>query len=154
MNFQTFTQGGRTFTAAEQAAAWDAYISADSYLSGRRGQYAERGAVFLPFVNRMDLSVAQDLFTNIAGTRHSLQFRVDVLNVGNLLNKDWGVAKRLVSNQPLVVPSAAQGGPADADGRAQYRLRVVHNELLRAPLEQTADTSDVYRVQFMLRYLF
>jgi hypothetical protein len=154
MNFQTFTQSGRTYTAAEQAAAWDAYISADDYLSGRRGQYAERGAVFLPFVNRMDLSLAQDLFTNIAGTRHSLQFRVDVLNVGNLLNKDWGVAQRLVSNQPLVVPSSAQGGPADAQGRAQYRLRVINNELLRAPLEQTADTADVYRVQFMLRYLF
>jgi hypothetical protein len=154
MNFQTFSQSGRTYTAADQAAAWDAYISADEYLSTRRGQYAERGGVFLPFVNRMDLSLAQDLFTNIAGTRHSLQFRVDVLNVGNLLNKDWGVAQRLVSNQPLVVPSAAQGGPADAQGRAQYRLRVINNELLRAPLEQTADTADVYRVQFMLRYLF
>jgi hypothetical protein len=154
MNFQTFTQGGRTFTAAEQAAAWDAYIEADSYLRKHRGEYAQRGAVFLPMVNRLDLSVAQDLFTNIRGTRHSLQFRVDVLNFGNLLNKDWGVAQRLVSNQPLVVPSAAQGGPADAEGRAQYRLRVVNNELLRTPLERTADTNDVYRVQFMLRYLF
>src|SRR5690606_29723304 len=154
MNFQAFTQGGRTYTAAEQAAAWDAYIDADSYLRKHRGQYAERGAVFLPFVNRLDLSLAQQLFTNIRGTRHSLQFRVDVLNVGNLLNQDWGVAQRLVSNQPLVVPSSAQGGSVDAQGRAQYRLRVINNELLRAPLEQTADTADVYRVQFMLRYLF
>lgn len=154
MNFQTFSQGGRTYTSADQAAAWDAYISADDYLSKNRGRYAERGAVFLPFVNRMDLSLAQDLFTSIAGTRHSLQFRADILNVGNLFNKDWGVAQRLVSNQPLVVPSSAQGGPADAQGRAQYRLRVINNELLSAPLQQTADTADVYRVQFMLRYTF
>jgi len=154
MNFQTFTQGGRTYTAAEQAAAWDAYISADQYLSRNRGRYAERGAVFLPFVNRIDFSVAQDLFTNIAGTRHSLQFRADILNFGNLLNKDWGVAQRLVSNAPLVVPSSTQGGPADVQGRAQYRLRVINNQLLSAPIEQTADTNDVYRVQFMLRYTF
>ncbi len=154
MNFQTFTQSGRTFTAAEQAAAWDAYISADSYLRNNRGRYAERGAVFLPFVNRIDFSVAQDLFTNIMGRRHSLQFRADFLNFGNLLNDNWGVAQRLVSNQPLVLPTAAQGGVADAQGRAQYRLRVLNNELLTAPLQQTADTRDVYTVQFMLRYLF
>ena len=47
MNFQTFTvaNGGPTFTAADQAAAFEAYISQDAYLSGHRGQFAERGAV-------------------------------------------------------------------------------------------------------------
>ena len=35
---------------AEQAAAWDAYISQDKYLSKHRGQYAERNAIFLPMV--------------------------------------------------------------------------------------------------------
>src|SRR6185436_1197709 len=29
-----------SFTAAEQATAWDAYIAQDPYLSTRRGQYA------------------------------------------------------------------------------------------------------------------
>ena len=37
MNFQPFSVGTRLFTAAEQAAAWDAYISQDSYLSEHRG---------------------------------------------------------------------------------------------------------------------
>jgi len=148
MNFQTFTSGGRTYTAADQAAAWNTYIEQDDYLSQRRGQYAERGAVFLPFVNRADVSLAQDFFVNFGGRRHEFQFRADVLNFGNLLNSNWGVAQRLTSNQPLTSPGV------DSQGRLTYRLRTVNNELLTKSLEQTAGLSDVYRVQFSLRYTF
>jgi hypothetical protein len=154
MNFQTFTSGGRTFTAAEQAAAWNAYIEQDPYLRKHRGEYAQRGAVFLPLVHRMDLSLAQDFFLNLGGRRHAFQFRADVLNFGNLLNSDWGVGKRLVNAQPLIVPTAAQGGPADAQGRAQYRLRVIGTELMSKSFEPTASLTDVYRIQFSLRYTF
>ncbi len=154
MNFQTFTAGSRTFTAADQAAAWNAYIEQDEYLSQHRGEYAERGGVFMPLVKRLDFSVAQDLFTSLKGRRHEFQFRVDMLNFGNLLNKDWGVAQRFVSTSPLIVPSAAQGGPVDALGRAQYRLRVINNELMSKSFEQTSDLNDVWRIQFSLRYTF
>jgi len=154
MNFQPFTVGTRVFTAEEQAAAWEAYIRQDSYLSKHRGEYAERGAVFLPWVWRLDLGVAQDLFKDIGGKRHSLSFRADVLNFGNLLSSKWGVGQRLVNAQPLIVPSSTQGGSADLQGRAQYRLRVVNNELMRSSFEQTAGLDDVYRVQFSLRYSF
>lgn len=154
MNFQTFTVGTRTFTAAEQAAAWNAYIEQDPYLRKHRGRYVERGAVFLPLVHRMDFSIAQDFFANIGGRRNAFQFRFDILNVGNLLNSDWGVGQRLVNAQPLIVPTAAQGGPADAQGRAQYRLRVINNELMSRSYEYTAGLADVYRIQFSLRYTF
>ena len=40
----------KTFTVADQQTAWESYISQDKYLSGRRGQYAQRGAVFLPIL--------------------------------------------------------------------------------------------------------
>jgi len=148
MNFQAFTAGGRTFTAAEQAAAWDAYINQDSYLSGRRGQYAERNGVLLPMIWRLDFNVAQDLFTNLGSKRHALQLRADFLNVTNLLNSDWGVGQRLINNQPLTNPAV------DAQGRATYRLRVVNNELMSKSLESTAGLNDVYRIQFSLKYSF
>jgi hypothetical protein len=159
MNFQEFVVGTRTFTAAQQAAAWDTYINNDRYLREHRGQYAERNAAFLPLVYRTDVSIAQDLFRSISGRRNELQFRADILNFFNLLNSDWGVGQRYVAGsatntQPLIVPTAAQGGAADAQGRAQYRLRVVNNELQTTPLEQTAGISDVWRVQFSLRYTF
>lgn len=148
MNFETFTSGGRTYTAAEQAAAWDAYINQDSYLSGRRGQYAERYGRLLPMVYRLDVSVAQDLFKNLGGARHSLQFRADIFNFSNLLNHDWGVGQRLVNAQPLTNTAV------DAAGRARYRLRVVNNELMSKSLETTAGLADVYQIQFSLRYTF
>ena len=148
MNFSQFTTGGRTFTAAEQAAAWDAYIAQDPYLSEHRGEYAVRGAVFLPLVHRLDLGVTQDVFANLGGERHRFQFRVDLINFGNLLNKNWGVAQRLVSNSPLTNPGA------DAQGRATYRLRVINNQLMSRTYEQTADLFDVYRVMFSVKYFF
>ena len=97
MNFQAYTASGRTFTAAEQASAWNTYIAQDAYLSQHRGEYAKRNAVFLPMVFRTDLSISQDIFKNLWGSRHSLQFRVDIPNFGNLLNSNWGVGQRLVN---------------------------------------------------------
>jgi hypothetical protein len=156
MNFRDFTAGGRTFTAAEQAQAWEAYIEQDSYLSKHRGEYAKRNAVFLPLVRRMDLSIAQDIFKNIGGKRNAFQLRLDILNFGNLLNKNWGVGQRLVGST-LFVPIVAQpltNPGVDAQGRLQYQLRVVNNELLRNSLEPTADIADVYRMMVTLKYLF
>jgi hypothetical protein len=148
MNFQTFTQGGRTFTAAEQAQAWDAYINQDKYLRERRGQYAERGAVLLPMVRRADLSVTQDVFASLRGRRHAFQIRADILNLGNLLNSDWGVGQRLIRNQILT------NGAADAQGRATYRMVVVNNALLANSFEPTTFQSDVYSFMISLRYTF
>ncbi len=154
MNFQTFTSAGRTYTAAEQAAAWDAFIRQDPYLSKHRGEYAVRGAVFMPLEHRMDLSLTQDVFVTLGGHRHAFQLRADVLNFGNLLNKNWGVGQRFVTTQPLIVPTAAQGGPADAQGRAQYRLRTIGGELVSKSFEPSASLGDVYRIQLSVRYTF
>jgi hypothetical protein len=162
MNFQTFCQntnatgactvaGQRTITAVEQADAWDAYISQDKYLSSRRGQYAERGGVFLPMVYRADLAFTQDVRLP---ARQAFQVRLDFLNFGNKIGPNWGVGQRLVNNQPLIVPTAAQGGAADAQGRSQYRMRLVNNELMNTSFQQTTGLSDVYRIQLSVRYLF
>jgi hypothetical protein len=105
-------------------------------------------------VKRLDFNIAQDFFLKASGRRHEFQFRVDMLNFGNLLTDNWGVSQRLVNNAPLIVPTAAQGGAVDALGRAQYRLRVVNNELMKSSFEQTADLNDVWRIQFSLRYTF
>jgi hypothetical protein len=154
MNFQAFTASGVTFTAAQQADAFEAYILQDKYLSANRGGYAERGAVIMPMVYRADLSFAQQLFTNVGGKRNTLEFRVDILNVGNLIDSDYGVGKTFNSTQLLVVPSAAQGGAASADGRPQYRMRNLGTSLVTETYRATAGVADVWRMQFGLRYIF
>ena len=154
MNFQTFTcptptcSTAITFSAAQQADAWEAYIQGDKYLREHRGQYAERGAVFLPFVHRADLSFSQDIERSWLGNRNSLQLRLDFLNFTNMLNHNWGVGQRTPSLSPLTNPAA------DANGALGYRLRVINNQLVTKTLEQTAGLADVYRVQVTVRYLF
>jgi hypothetical protein len=154
MNFQEYTASGKTFTAAQQADAWDAFIEQDKYMSENRGKYAERNAVKLPMVYRADLSISQDLFTNFLGKRNTLQFRVDFLNFTNLLNKDWGVSQRMVTTSPLVVPSSKEGGTVDASGKMQYRMRNISGNLVSKTFEDNASIYDVFRIQFGLRYNF
>ena len=150
MRFEAYTPTGSTrlFTVADQNAAWEAYINQDEYLRSHRGQYAERGAVFLPVVYRADFSVTQDIYARAQGKRNNLQLRMDVLNFGNLLNNKWGTGQRLVSNQPLI----SRG--ANGAGEAIYRLQNVGNELLSTTFQKTAGIGDVYRIQLGLRYTF
>ncbi len=149
MNFEQYTSSGTTFTVAQQEAAWEAFIQQDDYLSANRGSYVERGAVFLPLVYNTDLSITQDLFTNVGGQRNTVQIRLDILNFANMLNSDWGTGYRFVQTQPLI----ARG--ADANGAARHRFRNVGNQLL-APqsFERTAGLGDVWRMQLGLRYNF
>ncbi len=148
MRFQEYTSSGTTYTAEQQAAAWDAYIEQDKYLSAHRGEYAERGAVFLPMVWRADLSISQELGAMIGSKLNRAQIRLDILNFTNLLNKNWGIGNRMVSNTPLTNPST------NGDGELQYRLRAVGGQLMNKTFEKTAGTNDVFRFQIGLRYMF
>ncbi len=155
MNFKPLTVSGKTYTAADQATAFDQLINADSYLSSHRGQYAERNAVFLPVVNRIDIAVSQGIFHNIGGHRHSGEIRLDITNFGNLLNHDWGVGSRLVNTQILTNPSA------DAQGRLTYNLQNLNGNLITNPLQTSAtiasipsQASDVYIMMLSFRYTF
>ncbi|SDK99125.1 TonB-dependent Receptor Plug Domain [Catalinimonas alkaloidigena] len=78
-------------TAAQQWQELDNYLNNDAYLSTRRGQYAERNRSRTPFETVVDLKLAQDFFVETSGgTKHTLQITLDVFNVTNLLNKNWG----------------------------------------------------------------
>jgi len=77
-------------TAGAQWEALNSYIENDSYLSTRRGQYAERNGARTPFQNIIDMKIAQDIFMKVAGKRQKLQVTLDVFNLGNMINADWG----------------------------------------------------------------
>ena len=76
--------------AAAQAAAFEKFISEDKYLSSRRGQFTERFAGISPFENRFDLHIAQDFYYDRKGGR-KIQLIADLINIGNLLNPEWGL---------------------------------------------------------------
>jgi hypothetical protein len=153
MNFEAFTASGRTFSVAEQQAAFETFIGQSGYLASRRGQYAERGGAFGRMVTRADLSVTQDLFRSVGSLKNRVQLRLDVLNFTNVLNRRWGVSYRFRSTQPLI----ARG--ADASGRALYRMANFQSVLLgegaqRGEFVANAGPADVWRMQLGLRYNF
>ena len=84
------TQGGGTYSAADQWTALNTYIEQDDYLKTRRGEYAERNGAVRPWQNRLDFRLLQDVFTNIGDSKNSLQVSLDIFNIGNLLNSSWG----------------------------------------------------------------
>lgn len=98
---------GMNFTGgASQGVALDNYIKQDSYLNGRRGQYAERYGALSPWRGKWDVKFMQDYNFKISSTSNktnTIQFSIDVLNIGNLLNSDWGLVQVPTSVQPIGV---------------------------------------------------
>ncbi len=81
-----------TTDGAAQAAAFDAYIDGNKYLSTRRGNFTERNAARTPWNYQADFRFSQDFRIIENGThKHTLSFTYDIVNLTNLLNKDWGV---------------------------------------------------------------
>ncbi len=74
----------------------DTYIKNDDYLSSHRGQVAERNGGRIPWSHSLDFSLAQEIPT-LPG--HKFEIRVDVLNILNLLNHDWGYIPYLANYQ-------------------------------------------------------
>jgi len=77
-------------TAASQWAELDAFIESNEYLKSRRGMYTERNGSRLPFENRFDFRIMQDIFVFAGERRQTLQITFDIFNIGNMLSKDWG----------------------------------------------------------------
>jgi Carboxypeptidase regulatory-like domain len=163
----TQTVGGSTlvlYTAAEQQEAFDKFIDQDPYLSTRRGQYAERNGIKLPMLNRLDLSVTQEVFIKIAGKKNSFQFRADILNFGNMLNRNWGVSQRITAPNILIargntnIPLGSTT-PQIGTSTPQYQMAFQTDadgtrHLATDSFQKQASTFDVWTAQFSIRYTF
>jgi hypothetical protein len=108
MNFQSFTDAnGNVQSAAAQRAAFKAFIDQDKYLSGLRGQYTEKNGGETPWFSQLDLRILQDLkFRGSKNKKQTAQASLDIINLGNLINSDWGVHKYASTAsyyQPLTV---------------------------------------------------
>jgi hypothetical protein len=88
-------------SAAQQWAQLDAYIDQDEYLSSRRGQYAERNGAISPWFTQLDVKLLQDFFVGTGKKKHTLQLSLDIQNVGNLVNRNWGERQIFANNRPV-----------------------------------------------------
>jgi hypothetical protein len=137
---QNFTFSG---TAAEQAAQREAYnnfIEQDDYLSERRGDFAEKYAVLSPWFSNFDLRLLQDL--NLGN--NSIQFSLDILNIGNLINSDWGVRENPTNAQPIGISVDQQ----------TLEPTYTFDPDLNDSFTNQFDLQSRWRMQFGLRYSF
>ncbi|GAB2621581.1 TonB-dependent receptor [Novilysobacter erysipheiresistens] len=105
------------FANAEEEAAFWAFIEGNSYLNDHRGQVAERNADTSEWVNQFDIRITQELPGFMSG--HKSEVWLDILNVGNLINEDWGRIEEV--GFPGARGVAEYGGIDPATGKYVYR---------------------------------
>ncbi|WP_353779563.1 carboxypeptidase regulatory-like domain-containing protein [Winogradskyella sp. 3972H.M.0a.05] len=131
------------FAEAGMADAFEAYIQQDDYLSDNRGSYAERYGALAPWRGRWDIKILQDFNFKVGKETHTLQLSADVLNVGNLINSDWGVVEVPNSIQPL-------GVSVDENNVPTYTF----NGDLTQTFSSDVSLLSRWQAQFGVRYIF
>ena len=133
------------FSGAGQGAAFNAYIAQDDYLSGRRGQYTERYGAIAPWRGRWDIKLLQDYNIKISeATTHTIQFNVDILNVGNLISSEWGLVQQPNNVQPIgVTVDPATNAPT-----------YTFDQSLTNTFGYDASLASRWQMQFGMRYIF
>ena len=112
INLVAYTNAaGQTVSANQQWQQLDAYINQDQYLSQHRGDYAQRNGAISPWYTQLDAKLLQDFTVTTGNGKHNtLQLSFDILNLGNLLNRNWG-NRYLVGNNRLLDVTYPSGTP-------------------------------------------
>ncbi len=109
---------GSVYTAAQQWTDLNTFISGDKYLKTRRGEYAERNALHTPWNHELDLKIMHEFRLSRTDKSKTLQLSLDIFNVLNLLNNDWGHitfitnVNNYTANLLTFVPDPANTNPA------------------------------------------
>ncbi|MDQ3604758.1 MAG: TonB-dependent receptor [Gemmatimonadota bacterium] len=121
IRFSPETVNGQLVTPAQSAANLESFISSFDCLGDARGQIITRNACREPWNNRIDLRLAQN-FSPLRG--QNAQITLDIFNLGNLLNEEWGRDEFVGFNSfSLLVLDTRRGvnNSPDANGRRIYR---------------------------------
>lgn len=145
---------GNIYSAAQQAEDFWNYVENDSYLKTKKGDYVERNASLMSWINRFDFKVAQDFYTKIGTRRYGIQVSLDILNVGNLLNSKWGTYEtcglKSYDNVSLLKTTSAVGSPLtyqiNADSHASFINKATWNRI--------PSTSNVWSMQLGVKLTF
>ncbi len=161
INFTDIIQDGEViFTTAEQRDAYDRFIENNANLKDYQGKYVDRNSGLLPWLNRFDFRVLQDVYTGIGknNRNHTLQFSLDILNVGNLINKNWGVYEELNSGSSYNY-SLLNVQEVDGSGVPKFNMATINDAdgniiLADQPFRNRFSTTSTWGMQLGLRYIF
>jgi hypothetical protein len=132
---------------ADQMGAWNnlnTYIDEDPALAAARGTIIERNASREPWNHSLDARLAQDI--PVPGLKdHRLQITLDVVNLLNLINNEWGKTW-YVSNQNDT-PWTMIGGVDTATGKQKINFTP-------RPHYSLSQLGSRWQMQLGLRYSF
>lgn len=137
-----------TYTADMQRDDFWTYINQDSYLKNRKGKYAERGGAVMPWHHQLDFKLDQNFYLMVDGKKNTLQFGVDITNLPNLLNSDWGLYKT-VNNYALLKNSYNS-----KTNTSSFQYQKDGNERLTSTYSKYTSFNSTYSIQFSIRYIF
>ncbi|TVR61344.1 MAG: TonB-dependent receptor [Gemmatimonadales bacterium] len=120
------------------------FIERNACLQEARGGIIERGACQEPWFNQVDLRLAQEFRT--FGTQRA-EITLDVLNVLNLLNSDWG-RKEFISNESFNLIAVRSANDVE-NGRV-----LMQPFSSRETVNSIADLTSRYQMQLGIRYRF
>jgi len=154
-----------TRTAAQQYAQLSAFINQDPYLSRHKGQYAERNGAILPYYQNYNLNISQDFFIKSGKTKHTLRLEFNIINLGNFLNKNWGLAQvsAINGNSTAIlgnngsVPVLIYKGIDPVTKRATYSfplLDAANNIPITSSYKYDSSQFSRWQAQFGVRYIF
>lgn len=87
------SNGDVLVTAEQQWNELNSYIENDDYLSSKRGEYTERNGGRTPWNHLIDLRLAHkiDMARQDKPSAGQFEITLDVINVLNLINYNWGI---------------------------------------------------------------
>ncbi|QDH69426.1 TonB-dependent receptor [Marilutibacter alkalisoli] len=118
--------GDVIFRDAAQEAAFFEMLARTPELARYRGRVVDRNSGTSSWVNTFDLRISQELPGFFTG--HKAEITFDVMNIGNLLNKDWGRIEEV--GFPFRRRVAEFDGIDEATGKYKYNYTGVDGEFL------------------------
>jgi hypothetical protein len=110
-------RGDVAFGSQAEEDAFFAFLESNDYLREHQGQVAERNADYSNWVHSFDVRLSQELPGFFAGNKAEIW--LDILNVGNLIDKKWGAVEEV--GFPLARGVVEYGG-INSSGRYVYRF--------------------------------
>ncbi|MEO5907582.1 MAG: TonB-dependent receptor [Ginsengibacter sp.] len=148
--FVDFTNkdGSVKYTVAQQQTAYNQFLSNSKYLSKHKSEYAKRNSTFMPWYNRVDMRLLQDFYLKTGNTKHTLQFTLDVINLPNMISRNWGIHDLYTVNNPLTLKKVISGTPTYT--MAEYGT----SGLVTEPFIKSVSPNTTWGMQLGLRYMF
>ena len=134
-----------TYTPAEQAAAFEAYINGEDCLRENRGRILPRNSCTAPFTNTVNVSARQSFETL---RFQNISFQLDVFNFLNLLNKRWGLQRTPGTSPITLVSASSYTNGTILTGQPSYTFNPTFRRYFSDNLQSN------YQIQLQARYAF